>query len=252
MKCKNCSQPISQNFCPSCGQDAKVARLNFSTILSELTESVFQMNKGLLFTLKEMTVRPGHSVRDYINGRRVKHFKPIAYAFTLSTLYFLVSKFFDANTILNDAIEGVLLGATDAADGNLSSEFQGKLDVIKTNYALLMLVLIPVYALGSYIAFKGTGYNYLEHLVLTAFITGHQALLYTLFTILGVPISSHYLKDILSLLIPISYAFLVYWQFYSGQNRSTLIFPFVGSYLIYLILTVVVVVIPLILFAGSQ
>ncbi len=250
MNCKNCSQPISQNFCPQCGQDTKVNRLNFSTILADLTESVFQMNKGLLFTLKEMTLRPGHSVREYINGKRIAHFKPIAYAFALSTLYFLISRFFDSNTILNDGIEGIILGATDAAESTLSPEFQDKLDVIKNNYAILMLVLIPVYALGSYVAFKGTGYNYLEHLVLTAFITGHQALLYTLITILGVPLSGHYLKDILSLLIPISYAFIVYWQLYSGRNRATLIFPFVGSYLIFLILAVVVVAIPLMLFVG--
>lgn len=116
---------------------------------------------------------------------------------------------------------------------------QSTINVISENYAITMLLLIPVSAFSSYLAFKGTGYNYLEHFILIAFITGHQAILYSLVAIIGTAIDPD-LAATISLFVSISFAYYVYWQFFEGTNRRTLIIPFLGSYLLFLILSAVV------------
>jgi hypothetical protein len=86
MNCKNCSQIINGNFCTHCGQSTKVDRINLSNFLSELSEGIFQINKGLFYSVKELFLRPEYNIRAYLNGKIKNHFKPIAYVFILSTV----------------------------------------------------------------------------------------------------------------------------------------------------------------------
>ena len=91
MKCKNCDQNIDTNFCPNCGQSAKVGEINLSYFLQEMTDSLFQINRGFFFTMRELFIRPGESIREYLSGKRNNHFTPIAYVLTLSTIYSTIS-----------------------------------------------------------------------------------------------------------------------------------------------------------------
>ncbi|MCB0631023.1 MAG: DUF3667 domain-containing protein, partial [Lewinella sp.] len=66
MNCKNCNQTAGGNFCAHCGQSTKVDKINLPNFLRELSEGVFQINRGFFFTLKELFVRPGYSIRAYL------------------------------------------------------------------------------------------------------------------------------------------------------------------------------------------
>lgn len=46
MNCKNCGHIVQDTYCGHCGQKVNVDRITFSSLLNELTESVFQVNKG--------------------------------------------------------------------------------------------------------------------------------------------------------------------------------------------------------------
>ncbi len=52
MKCKNCAHLVDYNFCPNCGQSSTVGRINPANFLAELSDSVFQVNRGLFFTIR--------------------------------------------------------------------------------------------------------------------------------------------------------------------------------------------------------
>ena len=77
MNCKNCDKIVDGNFCAHCGQNIKVDKLNLPNFLTEVSDSVFQLNGGLFYTIKELFVRPGHTIREFLIGRRKGHFKPI-------------------------------------------------------------------------------------------------------------------------------------------------------------------------------
>lgn len=87
MNCKNCDQKIEGNYCTNCGQSTKVDDINVAYVLRELSDSVFQVNKGLFYSIKAMFVSPGRNIRDYLDGKRQHLVKPIAHSLCLCVIY---------------------------------------------------------------------------------------------------------------------------------------------------------------------
>ena len=54
MNCKNCGEVLTGKYCSKCGQKASVDKLNLSSFSSEISDGVFNMNKGLFYTIKEL------------------------------------------------------------------------------------------------------------------------------------------------------------------------------------------------------
>lgn len=236
MECKNCSEHFEGNFCPNCGQSATVELLNAKNFLKEISGSVFQINRGLLFTIRELFLRPGLSIRNYLEGKRKPYFKPIAYAFTLSTIYFLFARLFGSETFINAFATGWSNGATDQEINGRGVEL---LNWFVANYGYTVLLLLPVFALASHLAFRKFRLNYLEHMVLNAYITGHQALLSVLFVILAAMIGEHDYLDIASLTVTIAYSTWVFWQFFADASRAGVFVRTFLTYLLYLVLATV-------------
>jgi hypothetical protein len=231
MVCKNCGKLVKGNFCGHCGQDSKVGKINLRNFLNEFSESVFLINKGFFYTLINLFKHPGQSIKDFLNGKRKIHFKPVAYVLTLSTLYFLISRLTGENTWMNDVIFGFSLGANDL-ESNL--ETPPMLIWLAENFAYTTLIMLPVYSLASYLSFLGLGRNYLEHIILNAYTTGQQAIFYSFFLLLNIFITSKYL-EVAPVFISISYNFWVFWQFFVKGNRMVNILRTLLTYALYLI-----------------
>ncbi len=238
MNCKNCQEAISGNFCTHCGQSTTVDKINLTNFLKEASGSIFQINKGVIFTIKELFIRPGETIQDYLKGKRKYYSKPIAYAFALSTIYFLISRFFGSTTFINEFASGWALGITDSATEE--SQQMLILDWFDRNYGYTVLLLLPIFSLASYLAFRKFKMNYLEHMVLNAYITGHQAIFYTLFAIVTGIFGEHDSIEIGGLLVSIGYAFMVFWQFFTGPSRLGVVIRTAGTYLFYLLITLLV------------
>ena len=231
MNCKNCGHKINGKFCSNCGQNSKVGSINLATVLNELSEGVFQINKGFFYTLSSLSTRPGKSLKEFLDGKRKDHFKPIAYVLTLSTLYFLITQVTNQNTWIADVITGWMNGA---AEQNSEAGIPKIASWFAKNYAYATLILLPLFSFASYLSFYKFGKNYLEHIVINSYITGHQAILYSLFAI-GATIIDGDLMEWLSLLAAISYTFWVFWQFFSAGNRMINILRSTMTYILYLI-----------------
>ena len=80
MQCLNCNNEVKEQFCPICGQKTSTHRFSFSHIFNNgVLNGIFNVNKSLFYTLKELFTRPGHSIREYIQGKRIRHFNALAY-----------------------------------------------------------------------------------------------------------------------------------------------------------------------------
>lgn len=231
MKCKNCDQALQGNYCSACGQSSAVGPINFATFSRELSESVFQVNRGLFFSIKELSVRPGHGLADYLAGKRKPFIKPITFVLSLSTLYFLVTQWTTQNTWLDDIISGWLSGAK----GDSAMQAPPVLVRLKTNFAYVNLFLLPLFSLGSYLAFKPFRKNYLEHLVVNAYIAGQQALIYTLFTLLSL-LGPAAIFESAPFFLAMAYTFWVFWQLFPLGLRALNILRSFLCYIIYYIL----------------
>lgn len=232
MRCKNCDNSLNGNFCTYCGQNSKVERINTKNFLSELSSSIFQVNKGFFFTLKELFTRPGHSIREFITGKRKNHFKPIAFVLTLSTVYFFVSKISDSPTIIDDFFSGFNRANEDKDVVTNSSQITKWLS---DNYAYTTLLLLPIFSLATYISFLGTKKNYLEHIVINSYITGLQAIFYSLFMVIGVLISNEDLTVLIAVVVSLLFNFWTFYQFFTDEKPLSVILRLVLSYFIYYI-----------------
>ena len=177
MICKNCKHNFNGIFCNNCGQNSKVKRIDFKYLVDEIPNSIFQVNRGFFFTVKELFIRPGHNIRDFLAGKRIRHYKPIAFLLVTTTLYVLTAYLMDRNTFIDDLILGFREGMDERKE---ISDFR-ILNWISKNQAYVPLLILPLYSLSTYLAFAKSKYNYFEHLVINFYITGQQMIIYLIF-----------------------------------------------------------------------
>lgn len=234
MNCKNCGHTVEDKFCGKCGQSSDLSRINFTSFIHEVSQSLFQINKGFFYTLKELTLKPGNTLKEYLDGKRKNHFKPITYLITLSTVYFFITKMTDQNTLTGDLVAGWMNGASEL---NSNVEIPKIASWFLTHYAYTTLLLLPIFSLASYIAFFKFNKTYLEHVVLNSYITGHQAIFYSLFVVIGSD-TVNPVFEMLPAIVAVSYTFWVFWQFFSQGNRAMNILRSLLVYILYIILSI--------------
>ena len=240
MNCKNCENKVDGNFCAHCGQNVKVDRLNLPNFLTEISDNVFQLNRGLFYTIKELFTRPGHAIRDFIQGKRKEYFKPIAYALTLSTIYFLVSQISDSPTLIDDFLNGASDGVSDADKGDGSISNFPILEWLSNNYAYTTLLLIPIFSLASFISFLGLGINYLENIVINSYITGQQAIFYSFFMVMGTFFDINNWTTLSAVIISVLFNLWAYVQFFSKAKKSVVIIRLILTYLLFNIIFLII------------
>ncbi len=229
MDCKNCGKTVAGEFCGHCGQGSKVSRINLSNFLHEVSESIFQINRGFFYTLINLFTRPGNSIKDFIDGKRKSHFKPVAYILLFSTLYFLASRIAGEDTWVKDWVLSFL-----SYERESGAEIPTFLTWFFENFAYTNLLLLPIFSFASYLSFKGLGKNYLEHIVLNAYVAGQQTIFYSISVLLKMGWDSDILDDV-PILLSVSYAFWVFWQFFAEGNRMMNLFRSVLTYILFMI-----------------
>ncbi len=170
--CKNCGTTIQGLYCHQCGQAASTHRLGFGDLWHDFQHGLFHVDKGLLYTVKQLFSRPGHSIREYLQGKRVKHFRPFSLVIILSGIFGFLYHYFDVDVF--KVVEKASLELE-------ASRWQNFNKWVGTHFALLSILSIPIFALSSFIAFYKQGINFTEHLVLNAF-TASQRLMIRILT----------------------------------------------------------------------
>jgi hypothetical protein len=150
--CPNCKQQGLQKFCSNCGQAYKVKRITLHGLLHDVFHFFTHLDKGFGYTLKQLTVAPGHMQRDYINGNRSRHQKPFSMFFICATVAGL-SRYWIHTALLKYYNSG------DINEANFFHEYM----------VLLQIALLPLVALITYLFFTKSGYNYAEIGVLTLY-----------------------------------------------------------------------------------
>jgi len=225
MICKNCKNNFSGNFCNNCGQKSKVDRINFNYLIAEIPNSIFQLNRGILYTTKELLVRPGHTIREFLSGRRIHHYKPISFLLITATIYVLSAYFLGSDTFLDDFIDGFKEGRNVS---NKASDIRA-LDWILKYQAYVPLLILPIFSMSTYISFSKTGYNYFEHLVINSYITGQQMIIYLTLGVI-------YFNEDIILVIGVIYNFWVLIQLFDKKKFTNKLKLIILSYLIFIIL----------------
>jgi hypothetical protein len=166
--CSNCNEVIIANFCSHCGQK-KYKRIDKKYIWEEVQYSVLHTNKGFLYSVKKIIKNPGKTAREFIDGKRVNHYKPILLVFVLSG----ISSFISYKVIgLKEAMSEMY------SQENMNSQFMNDYISFVSSYnSLVMLLFIPLIAIITKITFRKWGHNYYEHIIMNAYVLSFYTLL---------------------------------------------------------------------------
>src|ERR1041384_3171395 len=74
--CQNCGIEGSEIYCGQCGQPLEIKRVTAQHLLHEVAHTFWHLEKGFLYTLKELATTPGTMQRKYLSGIRLRYQKP--------------------------------------------------------------------------------------------------------------------------------------------------------------------------------
>lgn len=188
--CINCGRAVSgaeQKFCPACGQPTPVHRIDWHFLGHELEHSVLHMDRGILYSLKELMLRPGHLMQAYLEGRRANQAKPLLLIMVMAAVVVFLSKYLVGEGVMDGIASSVPAGNGDVAKGMAAAMKAAERVAAWMNqyFALFTLLLLPLEAAAFRLAFhRFAVFNYPEWLVVTAFLTVQTFVFWTLMVVL--------------------------------------------------------------------
>lgn len=220
--CKNCNHNFKGQFCNNCGQSSNTHEISGHFLLHDIQHGILHFDKGIFYTIKQLFIRPGHTIRDFIDGKRVRHFKPLTMILVLASINsFLFSFMAESNNVryANEANNMVLLW-------------------IREHYSASQLLILPLFSLASFLAFKKTGYNYFQHIVLNAYVIAQGLIInLVLFPVVYFYQNSEQ-ADSLTMIKLLGFLTMVVWtyvQFFRGYSATYKFTRTLLSILIYIV-----------------
>jgi hypothetical protein len=181
-QCKNCGAELTGPWCAQCGQKRIDRRLTIRSAASELFNAITNVERGFLFTIKEMFFRPGIVVGDYVSGRTKPYFPPFRFAFILVTLSVIVTVSSGVFDMQQDSLSQQWQVTEMTEEQKKFQETFGEYFQRFMNF--FIIIMLPFYALASWLFTRKKGYNYAEHFVANTFLVGQTSL----YGMLAVPI----------------------------------------------------------------
>lgn len=231
--CLNCNFEINANFCPNCGQKTSVHQYSLKHFVAhDLVHGIWHVDKGILFTIKELFTAPGHAVREFINGKRVRLFNFFSLLLIIIAASHFISSYshFKVSDIMPDS------------SGGFMKDFE---KVTKENPKLILLMTIPFYSLFTFLWFRKAKLNLSEHFVLNSYRTAGELVITTLFSIITIFYTNRNGLMIILFLISLSsyiYSFWFYRQFFSayGFTKRSLIIKSILAILSYFFISFII------------
>lgn len=173
MECKNCGNIFEGKFCNNCGQKSSTHRFTIKHYFHDALHTFTHLDTGIIHLIKELFIRPGEVIREYIAGARKKYFSPMQFLILgIGVCTFL-------------AITFQLMGTTQG--GNVPGQSEGVAEYFRQFnafiykfYNIILFFSVPVSALLSYLFFKSSKYNFAENLVLNTFLSGQRCVIFLL------------------------------------------------------------------------
>ena len=209
-QCLNCSNAVRASYCENCGQKTTTHRFSLKHIFShDFVHGVFHLDKGLLYTVRELLVRPGHSIREYIEGKRVRHFNYFTLILLILTLGVVLEQFTPVNP--TDIFESV----------RSNEDIVAFMEMIREYPKVFVLATIPLYAIFSWVFFRKAQLNFAEHLVLNSYRAAGELLFSLSFNVIMIFVHDlevlKVVNIVLTIIVPV-YSTIFYYQFFSAHS----------------------------------
>lgn len=220
--------------CPACGHAAPSPRIDWHFLAHEVEHSLLHMDRGLLYTMRELMLRPGRMLRDYLAGDRSGHVKPLLLLTVIAATVILSLR---AVRMLYPDVPGLTLVPPPgpSADGGLMAYHAVVGAWIERHYTLATLLLLPLEAgCARWVFGRRAGLNYPEWLVVMAFVTAQAFLLQWIAIVLSAMWPAQYraLSAVATLLVVV-YGCATLASLFPSWRRRTAWFRAIATFVLF-------------------
>lgn len=214
--CLNCHSTLieGQRYCPQCGQKTILHRLNMHEIFHDAVHHITHGDKGFFVLLKNLLLHTGNVAREYVQGKRKKHFPPVNFFFIVAAAYVFIMTLNAKPQMQADVLKehpelNYIPNIEQRHKVMDIYERAGKARIFMSKHAnTIFMLATPLITLIFFLFYKKSGFNYVEHLVANMYMSSFTLLVQV---IIFVPlISIFHLKEFNFLLI----IFLIFQAIY--------------------------------------
>lgn len=210
--CKNCRHTYEGYYCNICRQSADTSRITWKEISHHFLHALFHVDKGLFYTAKEMLLRPGKTILEYLEGKRIYHFNPLLFLILLGGTASLLYH----NLHVNVVVQEVNFDAMDK-----------ETPILAHKYFLVVGGIVLLYLTLTDFLFYWNKKIIIPELIVSNTLQIGELLIFLIillpFLYLQKYVNTHYAIniEIRSLIISLffCYLFLVRYQFYEAKKK---------------------------------
>lgn len=171
MNCNNCNTEVYSTYCPTCGLPTNLQRIDGRYMQREI-EHVLEIERGIFYTIKELALHPGQTIKTYLTENRSRLVKPIIFIIITSLIYTLLDHYFQ----IEDGY--VQYGVEKESATGVIFKW------VQDHYGYANIIMGVFISLWVKLLFRKYDYNFFEILILLCFVMGMGMLIFSVFVIL--------------------------------------------------------------------
>ena len=228
LTCLNCGTEISDQFCPHCGQKKEVKKLTWHSLVNEVTHFFSHIEEGFIKTSLQLVYRPGITIREYLEGKRKKYYKPVGLFLVWVTIFIITH-----NLVIrwmhyeNNSVGNILFFNHETGD------------YFVQHRNIFELLLLPIMSLFAWLIITRPQMNYIETLTLGIYIFSAIEVLNTLQIIInGLLLRINFMTisfEIQTLIVNLGWVFFCIMDFYKKEKKPLLPLRILATFFITII-----------------
>jgi len=203
--CKNCTSPVTDKYCSNCGHARSLKRVDAHYVSHEI-QHLLHFEKGILYTVKELLIQPGRSIREFITDNRERLVKPIVFIIITSLIYSSINHFFH--------VEEAYINYTGPKKSAIFQIF----DWVESHYGYANIIMGVFIAFWLKLFFRKYNYNFFEILILLCFVIGMEMLIFSVFAVVEALLKIKLMQ--IATIICMAYCTWAIAQFFNGKKVS--------------------------------
>jgi len=155
------SQPTDGTLahCDHCNKAIRTERLSLGFLIKDALNNIFNLERGLFFTIWSLLKQPGEVCREFVSGNRFKYMNPFRFLIVAATFSVIAEAITGSTDIFN------LMNI----EGKDDESVQMVSMIMRDYLNLVILGSAPFYAIGSWIIFRKPKWNLAEYLVVNSY-----------------------------------------------------------------------------------
>lgn len=190
--CQNCARELQPDyaFCPGCSQKADLHRLNIHQVVHDGIHYFTHADKGIFQLVRDLAVKGGTVAREFIEGKRKKHFPPLNFFLIVTALNLIAVNLDGAIEIMPiEELFPNIATITDPEALNLMNGAYGRyvkaMHFIGERANITAIFSLPLIAFVFYLFYRKKGYNYVEHVFAGMYMYGFTMLFFVVMAMLN-------------------------------------------------------------------